>query len=176
MIGILQRGRVADPTLTLVGEMVRLMHDRWGTLPSHVWRDPYVLAYMQIVIAGLLSSRADGDSGDEDHHLAVARVWRQATGQHPFCLLQKMSVPWAERGIDAQRGAQDAALWLAFYTRRPDLADPHVKKVLEVVEGREHDGLVAFGELGSSLAAAAGMLFCSSILRRVGALAQAAAA
>lgn len=176
MIGILQRARVADPTLTLLKEMVQLMHNRWGTLPSCVWRDPYVLAYMQIVISGLLKPRAAGESGDEDHHLAVARVWRQATGQHPFYLLQKMSVPWAERGVEAQKGAKDAAYWLAFYMRRPNMADPHVRRVLEAVQGREHEGLVAFGEPGSRMAAAAGMLFCSTILRRVGAMAQAAAA
>ena len=161
MFETLKQARAEATTAAVMEQLVQRKQQRLGALPSHVWRDPYVVAYMQIVVAGLLKSHSSGEHGDKDFHFAVARVWQQATGQHAFYLLQQMSLPWSTRGAEAKQGLEDAALWLAFCERRPNFANPRARDIFREAQSRGS---------ADTMAAAAEILVGSGIFRRVGEL------
>ena len=167
MFETVKQARAEATTAAVMEQLVQRMQQRLGALPSHVWRDPYVVAYMQIVVAGLLKSHSSGEHGDKDFHFAVARVWQQATGQHPFYLLQQMSLQWSTRGPEGKQGLEDAALWLAFHARRPNFMNPRARDIFREAQNEE---------CGDAMVAAAAILFDSDIARRVGELVQAEAA
>jgi hypothetical protein len=167
MFETLKRARAEARTAALMEALVRQMQQRLGDLPPHVWRDPYVVAYMQIVVASLLRSGTNGADGEKDVDFAIARVWRHATGQHPFYLLQQLSLPWSTRGPEAKQGLEDAALWLAFHARRPNFMNPRARDIFREAQNEE---------CGDAMVAATAILFDSDIARRVGELVQAEAA
>ena len=47
--------RAETTTNFIIKKMTDMLRRQWGDLPSHVWRDPYVVGYMQILICGLLN-------------------------------------------------------------------------------------------------------------------------
>ena len=161
MFETLKRARLETRIAALMQGLVQRMQQRLGDLPAHVWRHPYVVGYMQVVVAGLLRSGLNGGDEDKDFHFAVARVWRHATDQHPFYLLQQMSLPWSTRGAEAKQGLEDAALWLAFYERRPNFANPRAQDIFREALRQEP---------ADTMAAAADILITSGIIRRVGEL------
>lgn len=60
MFGFIKRAQAESATQTVVAQMVQMMRHQCGELRAHVWRDPYVVTWMQVVIAGLLKHLSVG--------------------------------------------------------------------------------------------------------------------
>ena len=67
--------RAEATTNTMIKQMTEMLRRQWGDLPSHVWRDPYVVRYMQILICGILKINSQGKLSGEELGMPAARIW-----------------------------------------------------------------------------------------------------
>jgi hypothetical protein len=75
--------RAETTTNFIIKKMTDMLRRQWGDLPSHVWRDPYVAGYMQILICGLLNINSQRKLSGEEVGMPAARIWLHGTGEDP---------------------------------------------------------------------------------------------
>ena len=90
--------RAETTTKFIIKQMTDMLRRQWGDLPSHVWRDPYVVGYMQILICGLLNLNSQGKLSGEELGMPAARIWLHGTGEDP-ALFMRWGVNGAPRAV-----------------------------------------------------------------------------
>ena len=161
--------RAEATTNTMIKQMTEMLRRQWGDLPSHVWRDPYVVRYMQILICGLLKINSQGKLSGEELGMPAARIWCHATGEDPAPFMR-----WAANALSAPsrsavaRAFDDAGLWLTFYNRRPNMKSMRAQQVFDAAQRQDREMLTLYGEASDTMASAAAILFMADIGGRVG--------
>lgn len=163
MFGLVKRARAEASTTVQMAEIVRLIEQRWGSIPEHVWLDPYVAKFMTLLIHGLLKASSDGSYIDGDG-MGLARVWQKVTGYDPLPLLKASMF----QEDDAKRGGDDAALWLVFFNRHPNLSNAVVKEVFDAAQEMDRVMLSQTGEAADTMATACSIVFQRGLMQRVG--------
>ena len=159
--------RAETTTKFIIKQMTDMLRRQWGDLPSYVWRDPYVVGYMQILICGLLNSQ--GKLSGEELGMPAARIWCHATGEDPAPFMR-----WAANALSAPsrsavaRAFDDAGLWLTFYNRRPNMKSMRAQQVFDAAQRQDREMLTLYGEASDTMASAAAILFMADIGGRVG--------
>ena len=158
--------RAETTTNFIIKQMTDMLRRQWGDLPSHVWRDPYVVGYMQILICGLLNINSQGKLSGEDLGMPAARIWLHGTGEDP-ALFMRWGVNGAPRWSAVARAFDDAGLWLTFYNRRPNMKSVRAEQIFEAAQRQDREMLTLFGEASDTMASAAAILFMTDLGGRV---------
>ena len=159
--------RAETTTKFIIKQMTDMLRRQWGDLPSYVWRDPYVLGYMQILICGLLNINSQGKLSGEDLGMPAVRIWLHGTGEDP-ALFVRWGVNGAPPRSAVARAFDDAGLWLTFYNRRPNMKSVRAQRIFEAAQRQDREMLTLFGEASDTMASAAAILFMTDLGGRVG--------
>ncbi|WP_421854335.1 hypothetical protein [Oricola sp.] len=107
---------------------------RLGPIPEQVWRDPYMIGFLAMLITLAARNRTDNLIADEALGLVQLQVWGDITGVADSEIGEAITLLSTSRNVEFGAGCENALKFLQLSDGAPDPSDPDIAELYEMPE------------------------------------------
>ena len=160
MLGIWKSQKAARAATDLISPWVDQSRRRHGDIPYEVWRSPYVIGFVGMLVSLIVEDSSERRMGDDAIGLAQMDAWANITGVRDNLIGEEICLLSSNGHPEFLKGCVDAERFMQVLDGSPDPADPDIRDLVsrtdfhsDVVDFEDSASAAAFGQ-GSYMAAA----------------------
>ena len=131
MLGFGTTARVRRAAVAVISPMVTQSRARLGGIPDIVWRRPYMIGFVTMLITLLAKSETRGRIGTRQLALAQVDAWTEITGQYEDRIGEAICLLSAEADGEFLEGCRNASRFLEAYWGIHDTDDADIREASE---------------------------------------------
>ncbi len=140
--------RVRRAAVAVISPMVTQSRARLGGIPDVVWRRPYMIGFVAMLVTVLAKSETRGRIGTHQLGLAQVDAWTEITGQYDDRIGEEICLLSAQADEDFMQGCRNASRFLEAYWGVHDADDADIRETCEIASVQEAP-MFGPGELGA---------------------------